>query len=336
MRAGNQQRSRGFTSAELLVALSIGALVVGTAAVGFGSFVRAQPRAGNSVEVQLDNTRMLAYYGLNQGTVQAVVAPNYGAVARAENLRERFVADTMGATAVFCLARNRPNTYHPYEIPFDPSVDATVLDRSTAFFAHLLLKGASTGVQATSFTATARNHTPLPVPAASTTTAGSTYSYGASIFVLGYSSNPSALVVTAVYDIDIDKVSSPPGFYTSVKRWAAAPSVAARLTDYYDVFYPPSNSATWPVTTDQFAPLWVSFERETLRARTESVAIDRFKIADEQPFYFVWWPDPAVRNLDAVRASLNRPAANDPREAYSHMLGRTAFMFTVPVFPASS
>lgn len=336
MRAVNRQRSRGFSSAELLVALSIGALVVGTAAVGFGSFVRAQPRAGNSVEVVLDNARMLAYYGLNQGTVQAVVAPNYGSVARAENLRERFVADTMAATAVFCLARNRPNTYHPYEIPYDPSVDTTVLDRSTSFFAHLLLKSGVTGVTAASFTATARNHTPLPVPASSTSTAGAVYSYGASIFVLGYSSDPSTLVVNAVYDIDIDKVGSPAGFYTSVKRWAAAPSVAARLTDYYDVFYPASNPATWPVTTDQFAPLWVAFERETLRARTESVAIDRFKVASEQPFYLIWWPDPAVRNLDASRASLNRPSANDPREAYSHMVGRTAFMFTVPVFPATS
>lgn len=326
----------GFTMAELLMAMAVGALVVGAAAVSFGTFTRAQPQAGNSVQVVLDNARMAAYYGMAQTSVEAVVAPNYGSVARAETLRERFIEDTMSGTAVFCLARNRPNTYHPHEIPYDPAVDTTVLDRPLSFFSHLVAKTLTTGVSVTSFISTARNHTPLPVPAASTSTAGSTYSYGASVFVLGYSSNPGALAVIAVYDIDIDKVSDPAGFYASVKRWASSPATGPRLTDYYDVFYPPTNPATWPSTTDQFAPLFVSFERSTLLARTESTAIDRFKLAHEQPFSFVWWPDPAARTLDATRARGTSFDSRDPREAYSHMLGRTSFMFTVPMFPASS
>jgi len=325
--------------AELLMAMSIGALVVGAAAVSFGTFTRAQPLAGNSVRVVLDNTRMAAYYGLAQTSVEAVVAPNYGSVARAELLRERFIEDTMSGTAVFCLARNRPNTYHPHEIPFDPAVDnatgALYLDHPETFRAYLAARTAATGVNAASFLSV-RNHQPLPVPAAASGTAGAEYTSGASIFVLGYSSNPTALAVTAVYDIDIDKVSTPAGFYASVKRWASSAATGPRLTDYYDVFYPPSRPATWPSTTDQFAPLYVAFERSTRLARVETTAIDRFKLAHEQPFYFVWWPDPAARTLDTSRASGGSFDSRDPREAYSHMLGRTSFMFTVPMFPAAS
>jgi prepilin-type N-terminal cleavage/methylation domain-containing protein len=331
-----QVRNRhGFTMAELLMTLSIGALVIGAAAVSFGTFTRAQPRAGNTVTVQLDSARMAAYYGLAQPTVEASVAPNYGSMARAELLRERFIEDTLSGTAVYCLSRNRANTYHPHQIPYDPAVDTTILDRSTAFFGHLVLKSATTGVSSTSFQITSRNHSPLPVPATSTGTTADTYTYGASIFVIGYSADPAALAVTAVYDIDIDKVASPPGFYASVKRWASSSTTGPRLTDFYDVYYPPSAPATWPATTDQFAPLWTSFERSTLLARTESSAIDRFKRAKEQPFHLIWWPDPAARTLEVGRARATYPVS-DPRETYAHMLGRTAFMFTVPMFPASS
>lgn len=327
-------RTRGFTTAELLVALAVGAAVISAAAVGFGTFVRAQPKVGSSAVVTLDSARLTAYYGLNQTTVQTVVAPNYGALLRAENLRERFMADTMGATAVYCLYRTTPNTYHPYSIPYDPSVDNQI-DRSTNFLAHIIAKTATTGVTATSFSITARNTTPTPPT-------GATYSYGASIFILGFSPYPTNLIVTAVYDIDVDKVASPSGFYASVKRWSATPPATidgtagpALLTDYYDVFYPPSNTATWPVTNDEFAPLWAAFERRSRLALTETVAINRFKVAKDMPFYFIWWPDPALRNLDATRAKLSPPPSYEARQAYYQMGGRTAFMFTVPMFPSS-
>jgi hypothetical protein len=155
-----------------------------------------------------------------------------------------------------------------------------------------------------------------------------------------------------VYDIDIDKVgninspdANPPGFYASVKRWAGTETVQiANLTDYYDVFYPASNHAfrapndsraPWPSTTDQFAPLWVTFERRARKAVLEGTPIDRFKVAKQMPFHMIWWPDPAARSLACERALEQPPDALLPNAAYYHMAGRTSFMFTVPMFPSS-
>uniref|UniRef100_UPI00329A0C51 hypothetical protein n=1 Tax=Salmonella enterica TaxID=28901 RepID=UPI00329A0C51 len=66
-------------------------------------------------------------------------------------------------------------------------------------------------------------------------------------------------------------------------------------------------------------------------ALRESATIDRFKRAAERPFYFIWWPDPSARHLGAIA---NTFSSTDPRQAYNHMAGRTAFMFVVPMFPA--
>ena len=94
---------------------------------------------------------------------------------------------------------------------------------------------------------------------------------------------------------------------------------------------PNATSATqW--SKDGFTPLFVTFERSTRRAFLETPdSLNRFKAAAERPFYFVWWPDPAARHLGAQPNTL---APSDPRQAYNHMGGRTAFMFTVPMFPA--
>ena len=346
---------KAFTSAELLVSMAVGAIVVSAAVVAFGSFARIQPRVGSRVTVPLPTGSLMAYYGVNQSTRETAVAPNYGVLAKAEMLRERFLADTLSATAVFCLSRSQPNSYHPRLIPYDPAESTAIpLDSHVNFRKHLESKllvpvGAFNGSSSFDF------HSPTPVPSTATNTLGDTYNYGASIFVLGFSPYATQMQVTAVYDIDVDKVALPVllsnrkrgGFYGSVKRWAYDPgSSQVRLTDYYDVFYPPSNEDTfrdpanrdrepiWPQTNDQFAPLWVSFERRS--RRTGAVASDRFRIAKAMPFYFVWWPDPAVRNLGATRAVLQPPSTSVARAEYYHMAGRTAFMFTVPMFPASS
>ncbi len=319
-------RAQGFSAAELLVAMAIAAIAIGAAAVSFGTLVRAQPKVANTAVVTLDATRLLAYYNLNSTTVQAPVAPNYGTQARAENLRERFLADTVSAIGVYCLARSTANTYHPFSIPYNPNTDR-VLDGPVNFRQLLLDKAATTGVTAASFL-TQRNRTP-DVPNSAT------YTYGASVFVIGYSPYATSLVVTAIYDIDVDKVASPKGFYASVKRWAGSNLTAPGLTDYYDIFYPTSTPNTWPTTPDEFAPLWVSFERQSRKALTETAAIDRYKIARDMPFYFIWWPDPALSTLDATRAKLSPPATTSPRYEYYQMGGRTAFMFTVPAFPSS-
>jgi hypothetical protein len=343
---------QAFTTAELLVSMAVAALAFGAVAVAFGSYSRIQPRVASRVTLKLPSTHLPAYYGLTGETVRETsVAPNYGVLAKAEMLRERFLADTLSATAVFCLSRSQPNNFHPRFINYEPSdAISSPLDSQDNFRAYLVneslvMPGVFHGAgNATTF------HSPLPVPAVSTGTTAATYNYGASIFVIGFSPYVDKLVVTAVYDIDVDKVSLPSlttgrargGFYASVKRWAYDEDTdSINLSDFYDVFYPPSKEGqfneddeeVWPTTSDQFAPLWVAFERRT--RRTGIAATDRFRIAIDMPFYLIWWPDPAARNLAAQRSLLQPAHFTEARNVYYHMAGRTAFMFTVPMFPAS-
>lgn len=314
---GRAQTCRGFTSAEMLVAMALGAVIIGAAAVAYGTISRNQSRAGNAAVITLDTAKLSNFYGLNQATIQSVIAPNYGAVLRAEDMRERFMADTMAATAVFPLARNDINAYRPAQIPFVPGTD-TFPDTPLKFRDHLVTKSL---VASTVFTSS-RNYNATAT--------------NSSIFVLGYSSDPAYLSVTAIYEIDIIKTTSPKGFYASVRRYVATPTAAAQMTAYYDVFYPPYDDALWPTTKDNFSPIWVSFERQSRRylSPAESSDIERFKKANEKPFCLIWWPDPAAATLGLYRASNTAYTAIDPRAVYNHMAGRTSFMFTVPLFPA--
>jgi hypothetical protein len=163
--------------------------------------------------------------------------------------------------------------------------------------------------------------------------AGVTQNY--SIFIMGYSPNATSIPVLAIYDVDIIPAQDPNstgtriGSYASVKRF-----VAGLISEYYDVIYLTGDA------TDQFYPGVVAFERRSRLAVAEGAAIDRFKVAAEKPFYFVFWPDPARDSiklpLPNTAATLNPDyAATDPRQAYNHMAGRTSFMFTIPMFPSS-
>lgn len=315
---------RGFTTIELLLAMALGALVVGAAAIAYGTMSRNIPKGGNTATVTLDVSRLTNYYGLAQTSVVASVAPNYGTAIRAEDLRERFNADILTATAVFPIARTAVNSYRPATIAFDPLVDG-IPDTPKKFRDLIVGKG----LVSSSVYLDKRNYDDT--------------SPNCTIFIIGYSGDPTVLNVNAVYDIDVDKVTSPKGFYASVKRYVATATSAARLTAYYDVFYPPYNglgmdgqAVTWPTTSDKFAPLWVSFESQSRKNVTppESADIERFKVAREKPFHFIWWPDPAAPTLGLYRSNNNGYPATNPRRIYNHMGGRTSFMFVVPQFPA--
>lgn len=310
---------RGFTVVELLVALAIGAAVIGAAAVGFGTLSRATGRVGGPAAIPLTAIQINNFYGVSASAWNTNVAPNPGATAAAEDMRERFLADTMSATAVYCLSRTDINTFRPSSIAFNPQTDTYYPETSEDFRKHLLAKSL---IAPAAFTSTRNVNATAP---------------SATIFVIGYSSDPLALQVSAIYEIDVVKLATPQGFFASVRRYVATATTAARLTAYYDVFYPGVDVTTWTIsTTDNFAPLWVAFERanRTDMSLAESVAIQRFKVARERPFYFIWWPDPNAQSLGMYRASNTAYAATDPRNAYNHMGGRTSYMFTVPVFPA--
>ncbi|WP_395752430.1 hypothetical protein [Prosthecobacter sp.] len=317
----------GFTSVELLLVLALSAVILGGAVVSYGTLVRSQPSISSAVSVPLGVARMQNFYSLVSDSVNVPMAPQYGALSLAEELREQFLTDTLSATAVYCLPRDGMNTWRPSVIAYNSTQDGE-LDTPQKFRAHVIARA---GV-ASSLYRDYRN--PL--------NDGTTVPMNASIFVLGYSKYAGYLKVNAIYDIDVIRftgATEPNGIYASVKRYAdSTSSVSPATLTYmggYDVFYPPSvqnptNSTQW--STDGLTPLFVTFERATrLALRETPTTIDRFKRAYERPFYFIWWPDPATRHLGPVANTL---ASTDPRQAYNQMGGRTAFMFTVPMFPA--
>ncbi len=317
----------GFTSVELLLVLALSAVILGGAVVCYGTIVRSMPSVSSMVAVPLGTARTQAFYGTLSNTVDVGMAPQYGALSLAEELREQFLADTLSATAVFCLPRDGINTWKPSLIAYNPITDDE-LDTPQKFRTHIIAHASVSSSLFRDYRNPLNDGTAVP--------------QNTSIFVLGYSKYSGYLKVNAIYDIDIIRftgVTEPNGTYASVKRYAdAAAAISASTLTYmggYEVFFPPSipnptSASQW--STDGFAPLFVTFERASrLALRETPTTIDRFKRAYERPFYFIWWPDPAARHLGAVANTL---ASTDPRQAYNQMAGRSAFMFTVPMFPA--
>ena len=314
----------------MLVATMIAAVVIGAAAMAYATFTRGQRQLTQVATVRLPNSNIQNnFYGVNSVSITTFVAPNFGSVARAESLREKFIADVEQAVAVYCLYRTTNlNTVRPATIPSPPY--GTVLDTPENFRLYL----------ATAVTASAsifqkyRNYPQSPDITATLP--------NLSIFILGYSANATTIPVLAVYDIDFVTATNPNGTGTLVGTYASVRRyVSGTLTAYYDVIYP----AVGSTETENWNPISVAFERRSRLAVVEGTALttgyDRFKVAAEQPFYFIFWPDPSRETLALPRGALVSGVMNpsysatDPRRAYNHMAGRTAYMFTVPLFPSS-
>lgn len=320
----------GFSSVELLLVISLSAIVLGSIVVVYGTLARNQPNVGSVVSVALDDTRLRNFYSSTDAERRNTsTAPSYGALAVAEEMREQFYHDVISATAVFCLPRNIDNVWKPSYIPYDRLTDDEI-DTPQKFRAHIIRKG----LVPSSLYLDLRN--PGTSSAAIPT--------NASIFILSYTDQSQYLRVQAIYDIDVIRfvdAKGPLGFHASVKRFTDPFPVVAGNVSYslvfsggYSVFYPPADptaKAAADFSKDGFTPLFVTFERYTRLALKESTAIDRFKLAAERPFYFIWWPDPAAHHLGA---QANTASPTTPQQAYNHMAGRTSFMFTVPLFPA--
>lgn len=311
--------------------LSLSAIVIGGMVVSYGTLVRSQPQVASLVTVPLGSTRLTNFYESSDSRLENTSsAPAFGSLALAEELREQFYHDVLSATAVFCLPRSGDNTWKPSYIRYNADTDDE-LDTSQKFRSHIIRVA---GVSSTLYR-DYRN------PGAS----AEADQPNLSIFILSYSKMAGYLRVAAIYDIDVIRYTNPNqllGFHASVKRYTDPPppgppaGVAYKLVfaGGYSVFYPPANPAVLKdadFATDGFTPLFVTFERYTRLARRESTAIDRFKLAAERPFHFIWWPDPAARHLGRPA---NTASPTLPQHAYNHMAGRTSFMFTVPMFPA--
>lgn len=324
------RRRLGFSSIELLVVLSLSAVVLGGMVISYGTLVRSQPQVASVVKVPLSSTRLNNFYDSTDTKRQNTSsAPSFGSLAIAEELREQFYHDVLSATAVFCLPRTGDNTWKPSYIKYDPETD-DILDTPQKFREHVIrVANVPSGL-----------YQDFRNPGASATVQAP----NASIFILGFSRESAYLRVQAIYDIDVIRLTNkaePLGFHASVKRYTDPAPPLPLGTSYslvfsggYSVFYPPANQTARVAADyakDGFTPLFVTFERYTRLAVRESTAIDRFKLAAERPFYFIWWPDPAARHLGEQK---NTASASTPQQAYNHMAGRTSFMFTVPMFPA--
>jgi hypothetical protein len=274
----------------------------------------AQHQYDSVATVTLPSGALNNFYNTSGTSVSTFIAPNFSAVAQAENMRERFNADVAQAIAVFPLSRasGSYNTVRPFDITAPPS--GTLLDTPEAFRLYLL----SHYTEASVFS----NYRNYPSTQNSF-----------SIYILGYSADQYTIPITAIYDLDIVTASTnntAMGNYVSMRRY-----VGSTMTNYYDCIFPYSGDGT-----DSWCPPIVSFERQCRKAVIEGAnTIDKFKLGEEKAFFLMFWPDPARSNLRLP--SGNTPtvnptfAAGDPRQAYNHMGGRTAFMFAVPMFPSS-
>jgi type II secretory pathway pseudopilin PulG len=308
-------RVRAFTLVELLVTISIAALVITSAILALGALQRARETANLVAVVDIGSGLALSFYDLGQSTIQTWNAPSFGRRALADEMRDVFLDDVAQSTAVFALAREahaslRPNTLAvPIPAPRTPD----------EFRAALVAAEASADtVFSTLTTVLRRSNSSDPIPVNS------------SIFLIGPSS-PGSLNIRAIYEIDfveIEESSNNPvaGIYATARRY-----VSGSLTFFYDVFYPADevvtgNAGLAETRNAPFSPVARYFSDTEGSLWFETGRRPR-------AFYFFWWPDPGAGRLNGEIFAQSL-ATGDPRQDYPNMGRRTAFFLAVPQFPS--
>ena len=147
------------------------------------------------------------------------------------------------------------------------------------------------------------------------------------------------LAVRAIWEIDFiaaTSTSNSAGIHASVRRY-----VGNTLSHYYDIVYPKrqdQTSSEFAANLPSFGPPFIHFERSVRRTATLT-SDDNYRRAGAEPFYFVWWPDPAAPSLDnpeaasPVDAAGNAIGSSDWRRAYTRHYGQTGYFFVIPQFP---
>lgn len=293
--ARGNHRGRGFTYVELIVALGIGAAIVATAVVAYGTITRFGAERRTREDVRLNAGVLASLYGMNGTSVSVNRAPSYSDGAMAEALRNQFWEDVDTATAVYCLARTDPagNSVRVTNLAMTNSTNARTLSSPEAFRSFLAgVLPASSG-------------TFVPFSGAATNT-------GTSIYVLNTSTNLSAVNVRSIYEVDLLATTSPAGIYATVRRYQGT-----NCTGYYHAFYSGATNTGWPLA---------AYFRKSAIPGTGVAANDAYLRAAERPFYFLWWPDPMIGRLP--------PAPGGVPPDFTRMGGATSFFFVVPAFPA--
>lgn len=309
MKPRSVESHRGaFSLVELLVAAGIGAAVITAAVLGFAAVSSASLRGGR-VDVQLPSQAHSNLYGAAASYATVWPNPSYAEAAKARVLRDKLMEDASAATAVFVLGRNGiwTNSRIGSVTNFVAATDLRNFASPEGFRQFLVANNAP---GASGF---------------STNQSGPLGTTNATVFVVGGldsqnfaagSTNRNTLNMVATYEIDFVPATAPVGTYVSVRRFN--PDNGSVPTDYYHAFYPGEDNGA-----KGFRPLAAHFNRQA--------AGGVYSAAPNQPFTFLWWPDPLVSRLHG--ATVPSTGGVPWRSAYANMAGRTSLFTVVPTFP---
>lgn len=292
--------SAAFSLIEILVAISLSAALFSAAAMVYQAISFNANPLSTLCPVTFPEGVLSNLYGLDQTTINVYSAPNLARCAAATQVAELLTDDAASASAVYVLGRNGLNAYRPQTIPYPAG--SVKLDSPDRFLAHIVAQAPSDTTQFVSYDTVndQESHT---------------------IFLIQPSTSATELNVLSIFELDVIPIQGT-GNYVSVRRY-----VAGELTAYYDILYPASSGVP-------FHPTAVHFFRRGLAGNLSSDSA-KFAVAEEMPFYFVWWPDPAARNLESP-SDPPTPSASPGSAVYDYyrMGGRTQYQFTIPAFPA--
>jgi hypothetical protein len=302
------RKTEAFTLVELLIAAAIGAALIAAAVMGFGVISQLPMRQGTT-NVRLPDGTIANFYGTNSSFLTLGANPNYFQSAQARRMKDRLLSDVAASSAVFCLGRNTSGnpTLRPHQLTIGQTDFRNVA--TPAGFRNFLV-----GIDGDLESVFPEEQN----GALSGLTNATIYAIGTLSSILNYSNN---LAIIATYEVDFVPTLDPPGgTFASVRRYSGTNNTVP--TDYYHVYYPSEDNGN-----NGFRPLGAFFGREDAAEDD-----DPFAVAVNQPFTFVWWPDPLVPRLGGNIIPSGSPES--ARDNYSNMADRTSLFFVLPAFPS--
>ncbi len=322
-------RPSGFSLLELLIVASLCAVLFTSGSLAYRAVAQNQRRTSTFQKVNLTSAVATNFFpGTTATAIDSYTAPNYGRGVLASRMRNLFHEDVHSATAVFCLPRGgNINSIRQRVLNIGTLLPAAY--DTPEKFLQLLTALPATSTPANVFL----SYRGAP-PDSFTVGPATTHVTNGTIFILQPSGSPSELWIRAVYEIDYigyadtsnrnaTYTAGVPCVHASVRRY-----VNSVLTNFYDVVFSESTLA------DVGIP-FVHYERAVRTNVTES-AVTKWKVAANQPFYQIWWPDPGVSRLtsSAVLTGGSPTYASTTMLAnYAKHEGQTSISFITPQFP---
>jgi hypothetical protein len=301
----HRKKTEAFSLVELLITAAIGALLIAAAVVGFAVITQSPVRQVTQ-NISVAGATMQALYGDSSPLITLGANPNYFQAAQARRLKQLLLDDVASASAVFCLGRDVNGSPELRLQSLPAAVDLRTNASPARFRDFLADKGVGSAFSANQ--------------------SGALRTKNASIFVVGSLAESTTnanntLSFIATYEIDFVPTSDPPGgTLATVRRYSGSNNAVP--TDYYHAFYPDEDNAS-----SGFRPLAAFFERGAPDSG------DPFVLEDSNnPFTFVWWPDPLVSKLSA--GAVPAASVDSARANYANMAERTSLFFVLPAFPS--